>query len=66
MEVKYPEITVQLSGEDGNAMCIIAKVRKALKRGDVSKEEVDKFCEEATSGNYDNVLVTAMKWINVE
>ena len=30
MKVKYPNITVQLSGKDGNAMMIIGKVRKAL------------------------------------
>jgi hypothetical protein len=65
MATKYPDIDVQLSGEDGNAMSIIARVRKALRRADVPDEEINKFSEEAMSGDYDNVLQTAMRWVNV-
>ena len=64
--VKFPDIEVQLTGTDGNAMSIIAKVRKALRRGGASEEEAKQFCEEAMSGDYDNVLQTAMKWVNVD
>lgn len=62
---KYPNVKVQLSGEDGNAMAIIGRVRIALRRADVSDAEIDKFSEEATSGDYDNVLQTAMRWVDV-
>lgn len=62
---KYPEIEVQLSGEDGNAFFIIAAIRKELRRGGVSSEEVKKFSTEAMSGDYDNVLLTAQKWVTV-
>jgi hypothetical protein len=65
MEPKYPEITVKLVGEDGNAFSIIGRVKKALDRGGVEKEEVDQFIGEATSGDYDNVLQTVMKWVGV-
>lgn len=65
MTVKYPGVKVQLSGEDGNAMAIIGRVRKALRRANVPDAELDKFAEEAMSGDYDNVLQTAMKWVDV-
>jgi len=38
--MKYPKIKVQLSGEDGNAFCIISRVSKALRLGGVSLEEI--------------------------
>jgi hypothetical protein len=65
-EIKYPNITVQLTGEDGNAFAVIGRVRQALKRAGVPSAEVTLFSDEAMSGDYDNVLTTAMKWVNVE
>ena len=62
---KYPEIEVELSGSDGNAFAIIGKVSKALRRGGVDKEEITLFSTEAMSGDYDNVIQTAMKWVEV-
>lgn len=66
MDVKYPNVSVQLSGEDGNAYSIIVRVKRALKRNSVPQEEIDKFREEAMSGDYDNVLQAAMKWVDVQ
>lgn len=63
--VKYPQINVQLSGTDGNAFAILGKVRRALKNGNVSSEEIEQFSKEAKSGDYDNLLLTCMKWVNV-
>lgn len=57
--------TVQLSGQDGNAFLIIARVLKALKKAGLEKEAV-KFKKEATSGDYDHLLQTAMEYVNVE
>lgn len=65
MKIKYPKVRVPLSGQDGNAMAIIARVRKALERASTPQEEISKFTEEAMSGDYDNVLQTCMKWVNV-
>lgn len=64
MKTKYPDIIVQLVGEDGNAFAILAAVTKAMRRAGVSKEERDAFQEEATSGNYDKLLQTCMKWVD--
>lgn len=63
--IKYPQVKVQLTGEDGNAFFIISKVRRALKRAGASEEEVKAFCDEATSGDHDNVLQTCMRWVDV-
>lgn len=66
MTPKYPDITVELTGTDGNAYAIIGAVTRALRRAKVSQAEQDVFREEATSGDYDNVLQTAMRWVEVE
>ena len=65
-EPKYPEINVKLVGEDGNAITIIGRISKALRRGGVDKTETDEFQKEAMSGDYDNVLQTCMRWVSVE
>jgi hypothetical protein len=66
MEVKYPNITVVLVGTDGNALSIVGKVKRALMREGVSDMEIDEFFNDALSGDYDHVLQTCMKWVNVE
>jgi hypothetical protein len=65
MDVIYPDIEVPLTGEDGNAMSIIGRVSEALRRGGVPKKKVNEFCADAMSGDYDNVLQTAMRWVSV-
>ena len=64
-EVKYPQVEVDLVGEDGNAFASMARVMKALKSADVPKEEIDAYYAESTSGDYDNLLRTAMRWVSV-
>jgi hypothetical protein len=53
---KYPEITVQLTGEDGNSFNILGKVSRALRQAGISQAERDAFMAEATQGNYDHLL----------
>ena len=66
MEIKYPEINVQLTGKDGNAWAVMGAVTRALTQAGISKEERNEFFKEAISGDYDHVLMTAMRWVNVE
>ena len=66
MEVKYPNITVRLVGEDGNAFTIMGKVKEALRKGKVSQAYQALYLEEAMSGDYDNLLRVTMNWVNVE
>jgi len=62
---KYPEIEVQLSGVDSNAWSIIGTVSRALKAAGVSAEELKQYSEESRSGDWDNVIETAMRWVEV-
>ena len=57
--------TVQLTGQDGNAFAIMGTVKKALQKAGYTKEEVDKYLVESMSGDYNNLLVVAQKWVNV-
>ena len=65
IKMKYPNIEVQLTGTDGNAFAIMGAVSKALKSAGVNTLEVKEFTTEAMSGDYDSLLVTCMKWVNV-
>jgi hypothetical protein len=64
-EPLYPDICVQLVGTDGNAFAVLGRVRRALERGGVSREEQDAFMAEATSGDYNALLGAAMRWVDV-
>lgn len=64
-EPKYPHITVQLTGNDGNAFAVMGAVSKALRRADVPAEEIKQYTDESMSGDYDNLLATAMSWVDV-
>lgn len=64
-EVRHPEVTVQLTGTDGNAFAVLGRVRRALRETDVDEEEVVQFTDEATSGDYDNLLRTCIRWVDV-
>lgn len=63
--VKYENIEVPLSGQDGNGMFILSRVSMALKLAKVPDEEIEAYRTEATSGNYDHLLQTTMKTVNV-
>ena len=73
-DIKYPEVTVQLSGEDGNAFAVMGRVTKELglhlqsigADGQQVRREVATFRDEAMSGDYDHLLQTCMRWVNVE
>lgn len=62
---RYPEIEVQLTGQDGNAFAVLGQVRTALKSADVPVHEIDLFMEEVTAGDYDHLLQTCMRWVKV-
>lgn len=72
--VRFPDVLVQLSGQDGNGFFIVSHVRMELERwlrecGNTRAEASEvglEFFEEATSGDYDHLLQTVMKWVTVE
>jgi hypothetical protein len=58
-------IKVRLIGKDGNAFFIIGTVKRALLKAGM-KEEACKFVEEATAGDYNNLLRVVMEYVDVE
>jgi hypothetical protein len=64
-DVKYPKIKVKLVGEDGNAYAIMGRVKTALKKHGVPQEEINEYLAESMSGDYDNLLATACRWVDV-
>jgi hypothetical protein len=65
-EPKFPNVTVTLSGHDGNAFAILGTVKKAMHHANVSQESIDEFLKEAKSSDYDHLLQTCFKYVNVE
>jgi hypothetical protein len=63
---RYPEVQVQLSGEDGNAFAILGRTTAALRAAGVPQQEIDTYFGEATSGDYDHLLQTTMAWVDWE
>ena len=65
LDVRYPDICVALSGEDGNIFSIMGRVTKAMRRADVLEEDRNAFVEELTSaGSYDEALQVVMRWVD--
>ncbi len=61
----HPEVSVELSGADGNAFMVLGKCTKAAKRVGIRQDEIDRFREEAMAGDHDHLLQTCMKWFDV-
>ena len=59
-----PKPKVKLTGRDGNAFAILGRVQKALKQNGQEKEARE-FFEEATSGDYDHLVQTVMRYVEV-
>ena len=63
-EVRFPDVEVELIGQNGNAFLIIGKVRRALKSAG-EDEAADAFVDEATSGDYDHLLRTVHSYVTI-
>lgn len=63
---KYPTVKVgiDLMGPDGNAFVVLERVRKALSLSGVTKEEIEDFTDEATTGDYENLLRVCASWVS--
>ncbi|SRR5216683_762225 len=74
-DVRYPAVHVKLSGTDGNSYALIGTVRHAMRKANVSKLEIGTFAKECThpdgafglskANNYDHVLRTCLRWVDV-
>ncbi|MFJ9241001.1 hypothetical protein ACIRJ3_39190 [Streptomyces anulatus] len=62
---QYPNVAVQLSGEDGNVYSVIGLVQKALRRAG-HREAATEFSQAALgSQSYDEVVQLAMRTVDV-
>jgi len=57
---------LELVGQDGNAFSILGKALKVARKAGWTEDQVKKFQKEATSGNYDHLLSTCMKYFEVK
>ena len=57
---------VKLVGEDGNAFAIMGRVKKALRHAGADTEYIDRYLNEATSGDYNHLLTVSMEYVEVE
>ncbi len=63
---RFPDVHVQLTGEDGNVFSIIGRVRQALRRAGATPEDLKAFSDEVmAAGSYDDALQTVMRWVDV-
>ena len=53
-------------GEDGNAYAILARTVRAMKKAKVDQKTIDEYLEEATSGDYENLILTTFKYAKVK
>ena len=65
-DVKYPDIMLELTGEDGNAFHIIGRARGKMKKAKCSAQQIEEFTTEATQGDYDHLLQTCMEYFVTE
>lgn len=65
MTPKHPEITVMLTGHDGNAFAVLGRCREAAKEAGLTDAEISAFVDEAIAGDYDHLLRTAIRWFEI-
>lgn len=53
-----------LVGIDGNAFSIMGYVSNAMRECKFTRAEIDTYRNEAMAGDYDNLLVVSMKYID--
>ena len=66
MSVPITNVKVKLIGEDGNAFAILGKVSKELRKAGFDDKFINEYMDQATSGDYDNLLQTTMAYVEVE
>ena len=64
---KYPDVTVPLTGEDGNIFFIIGRARKIARRAGAPADEIDQFSNEVGAAqSYEDALGVVEDWFEVE
>ncbi len=63
---KYPQVKVELVDQDGNAFAILGRCISAAKKAGLTPEQIEEFRSEATSGSYNHLLATCMKFFDCD
>ena len=58
-------VEVELVGKNGNAFAIMAEVQRGLRKAKATQEDINKFMDEAMSGDYNNLLKVCCEWVEV-
>lgn len=58
------DIMYSLVGVDGNAYAIMGYVKRAMRKCGFSLEEQKEYIEKAMSGDYNNLLVVSMDYVD--
>ena len=61
---KYPNVRIQLTGNNGNAFAILGLCQRAARKANLPADEIKAFMDEATGGDYDHLLATCMRWFD--
>ncbi|MCP4964693.1 MAG: hypothetical protein GY926_05615 [bacterium] len=62
---KFPDVHVNLIGEDGNAGAIMGRVTRALHQAG-HRDVVDDYRREAMSGDYNNLITVTTQWVTCD
>lgn len=63
-DVKYPDVSVRLSGEDGNIFFISGRVQRALRDAGVSNDDIEDFATLLQAQpSYDHALRLVMRTV---
>lgn len=57
---------LELVGHDGNAMSVLGRARLAARKAGWTPIQVKAYMDEATKGDYDNLLAVTMDWFDVD
>ena len=63
---KYPHITIRLTDLEGDPLAILRRCRRIMLKAELPGWEHESFWNEATSGDYDNLVETVALWFKVE
>lgn len=66
MEPMHPEVIVRLTGETTHPLFIVGRSVAAMRRAGLREVDRQAFLEEATAGDYDDLLSTIRRWFRVE
>jgi hypothetical protein len=62
--VKFPNVKVKLIGEDGNAIAIMARVTRAMRKANCPAEDIKAYTEACMSSDYNNLLRVTMQTVS--